>query len=90
MTMITLTPEQLYLARHALGLDWKRKSYRNNFAAEPGTPYFETWQSMCAAGLAQQGRTIPGGLVPFRLTRAAAEAALGPGESLDPLDFPPS
>lgn len=88
--MITLTPDQRELARHALGLGRKRKSYRNNFAAEPGTPYFDVWQSMCAAGLAQRGGTRPGGLVPFRLTRAAAEAALGPGESLDPEDFPPS
>lgn len=90
MPMTTLTPKQRYLARHALGLDWKRKSYRNNFAAEIGTPDFDEWKGMEDAGLAQRGRTIPGGLIPFRLTRAAAEAALGPGESLDPKDFPAS
>lgn len=83
-----MTPEQLRLARHALGLPNKaRRSYRNRFYAGGQHP---EWRAMEAAGLAEAD-TIPTatGMTWFWLTRAGAEAALDPGERLCREDFPP-
>lgn len=79
------------LARHALGLpNTRRQSYRNSYYAVPGSPTHAEWLAMIAAGDAAfapfiEGRTASTG---FCLTRQGAEAALAPGESLDPEDFP--
>lgn len=91
-----MTPKQIELARHALGLDGKRKqSYRNRFFAGPGHDDFEDWQEMVSAGFAKVWQVPKGWMVPgqvadhqFRLTRAGAEAALRKGERLCPEDFP--
>lgn len=87
-----MTPEQQELARHALGLDGRRgMSYRNRFVTGPGCTDYPTWMEMVHAGLAvrRDGAKLPfGGDDLFHLTRDGAEAALRPGESLDPEDFP--
>lgn len=87
-----MTPEQISLARHALGLDGRRKvSYRNRFVTGPGAPDHEAWLAMVAEGNAERrdGKTLPyGGDDMFWLTRAGAEAALRGAEKLDPEDFP--
>lgn len=95
--MSTMTPRQLDLARHALGLPHRsRCSYRNRFVVAAKGSDFAEWQALVAAGLAQQHRShwkdgtpmYVGGAILFTLTRAGAQAALLPGEQLDPEDFP--
>ncbi|WP_431861479.1 hypothetical protein [Azospirillum sp.] len=91
-----MTPRQVELARHALGLDGHKKvSYRNRFIAPPETPDFSEWDAMVAAGYAKRLQRSAGtwgyGIgVLFWLTRAGAELVLRPGESLCPEDFPAS
>lgn len=69
-----LSEAQRHVMLHALGLDREKKSYRNGYAAEPDTPDYETWVGLETAGYAQRGRTIPGGLVPFRVTESGRRA----------------
>lgn len=84
-----MTPAQRNLARQALGLGlrWSR-SGRNVFVAPHASPAVGEWREMVAAGEAVQRE--PGGpFARFELTRAGAELALDPGESLNPEHFPP-
>ena len=87
-----MTPRQRYLARHALGLPNRSgRSYRNHFVAGAGHDDHPDWLAMTEAGAAvrRDGSTIPfGGDDLFKLTKDGATAALDPGESLDPEDFP--
>jgi len=86
-----LTPAQVKLARHALGLgDGRKASYRNRFAASPGTPDHAEWMRMYRKGAAnyRSARAVGGSLDLFWLTTDCAEAVLLPGETLDPEDFP--
>lgn len=75
-------------ARHALGLGLggrRRVSDRNHFVCDT----HPTWEGLVARGLATVRRSSePNGVHTYRLTRAGAEAALAPGERLDPEDFP--
>lgn len=83
-----MNPEQLKMARHALGLvDGRKQSYRNRYVAGLGTSQEDAWNEMCRKGLAERGR---GRIetVGFCLTEAGAQEALGPGEQLDLEDFP--
>lgn len=86
-----LTPAQRKLARHALGLPNDRKrSYRNRFVSTVCPGNYDHWCAMTDAGLAIAGPTQRNGiqsLVTFWLTKIGADAALEPGESLDPEDF---
>lgn len=86
-----LTPAQVKLARHALGLvDGRKASYRNRFAANPARADHADWMRMCRKGAAQRrsAQAVGGSLDLFWLTTAGAEAVLLPGETLDPEDFP--
>lgn len=86
-----MTPRQKELARHALGLDGRRKqSYRNRFYAGPGHDDFSDWQRMVEDGMARMRGPDPGYRpdCAFWLTREGAEAALNKGERLCPEDFP--
>lgn len=86
-----MTPAQLKLARHALGLPNKwRISFRNRFAADRRTPDYLTWRSIVDAGHALRWPWHYSYGDHFCLTRAGAEAALLAGEKLDPEDFPSS
>lgn len=86
-----MSPEQIELARHALGLpNPLRRSYRNHFVAGKGHSDFDQWTAMVADGNA---RTRAGGVLSgeddiFWLTKQGATAALRRGERLDPEDFP--
>jgi hypothetical protein len=87
-----VTARQRELARHALGLtDGRTRSYRNAFVCGKSHPDFADWKRMVRKGLAsgRSGKAMFGGDDVFWLTRKGAQAALGPGESLDPEDFPP-
>ena len=86
-----MTPRQIELARHALGLPNRRGvAYRNHFVAGHGHSDFEEWNEMVSRGLATVRRAVKtiGGQDFFRLTIHGACPALKWGESLDPEDFP--
>lgn len=86
-----MTPEQIELARHALGLDGRRKvSYRNHFVTGERTRDFPHWIAMVESGDATRraGPELTGGDDLFRLTAKGARAALRRGERLNPEDFP--
>lgn len=88
-----MTPHQIELARHALGLTGDRRmSYRNHYVVGPGNADHDAWMALVAAGDARQrgGSQLTGGDDLFWLTRQGATAALQPGEQLDPEDFPPA
>ena len=80
-----MTFRQIELARHALGMPNERRcSYRNRYYVGYGMPREHVeWNKMVETGMARIGR---GDF--FRLTRAGAEAALSPGETLDLENFP--
>lgn len=83
---IRMSTDEIAAARRALGLPNRHKrSYRNHFC---GLSHPD-WETMAARGLATVRRSVePGGYHTWRLTRAAAEAALLPGEELCHEDFP--
>jgi len=86
-----MTPRQIELARHALGLRPGCLVSRRNADTLPrDNPDWPHWRSMVEAGLARQvdDPAIPFGMTMFRLTRAGAERALLPGDVLDPEDWP--
>lgn len=86
-----MTPAQIELARHALGLGNGRKvSYRNHYVTGPGGDDYDNWQAMVSAGLARRrdGNQLSGGDDVFWLTETGARGALKPREKLDPKDFP--
>lgn len=85
---IPLTPEQLRLARHALGLPNDRsQSYRNRYCAGVPSSARNHWLALEAAGLAFSD-AVEGQRQFFALTRTGAEMALERGETLDLEDFP--
>lgn len=85
-----MTPEQIELARHALGLTRQKQSYRNYFCAGPDHSDHAEWMKMVSEGDAiVRGDTLGmrRGDNLFHVTRAGAEKALQPGETLDPEDW---
>jgi hypothetical protein len=86
-----MTPQQIDLARHALGLgNGRKQSYRNSFVAGPAHPDYVDWMKMVESGDARRrdGTKLPfAGNDLFHLNRSGAEKALQPGETLDPEDW---
>lgn len=85
-----MTPEQIELARHALGLpNGRRQSYRNHFVAGEGHSDYVAWCDLVEKGFARgrKGNQLTGGDPVFWLTLAGASLALRRGERLDPEDF---
>ena len=86
-----MTERQLEIARHALGLDGRRKvSYRNRFVAGEGHPAYADLMEMTRTGLAIRPpgfERIYGGDSLFVLTKECAERALRRGERLDSEDW---
>lgn len=86
-----MTPRQINLARHALGLTKQCMSYRNYFTASRGHVDYADWMAMVEAGYAvrRDGSWLPfGGDDIFHMTIAGAKCVLRPGETLDREDFP--
>lgn len=84
-----MTPRQIELARHALGLrDTNSVAYRNYFSAEPGHVDYPDWESMVADGFAvkRQYKLIPGSV--FHMTLNGARLALRDGEGLRNANYP--
>jgi hypothetical protein len=84
-----MTPQQIKLARHALGLpNARRQSYRNFFTAGVRHPDYYDWIAMVDDENAKKSTSAkPDGDDIFWLTVKGAQAALYTGESLDPEDF---
>lgn len=81
-----MTPAQIELGRHALGLPNRtRRSYRNHFCAGPEHFDWQDWMQMVASGDARRypATELSGGDDVFKLTRMGAEACLHVGELLD-------
>ena len=81
-TETTLTTSERHLARRALGLGFgrSRRAHRNHYLC----PTHQDWEHMVARGLATVRRSAEpnDGAHTYRLTRAGAEAALEPGETV--------
>ncbi len=87
----TLTDDQRKLARHALGLPNSRcTSFRNRFITVGATVTGRVWEEMVAEGLATKYPFGATGDHLYKLTLAAARAALTEGEALDMEDFTPA
>lgn len=85
---MSITTEQLAMARHALGLpNESGQSYRNRYFTSCGSVIEREWEELVKLGLALREKG-GGKLAHFYLTDAGAHAALTPGETLDPEDFP--
>ncbi len=83
-----MTPEQLRMARHALGLpNDNNTSYRNRYYAPLDSEASSQWDDIVSQGLAARG-TDQKTQVMFGLTTAGAQFAIEPGEKLDREDFP--
>jgi hypothetical protein len=82
-----MTPHQIKMARSALGLIEGKRSYRNRYFVPVDSPQEDEWNDLCNRGLAMREKG-GGRLAHFYLTEAGARSVLGPGESLDPEDFP--
>jgi hypothetical protein len=83
-----MTPHQIKLARHALGLpNDTRRSYRNYYVVSPGVPCYPEWEAMEREGLVTR-TCAKRQFECFHLTHDCAKAALFYGETLDPEDFP--
>ena len=52
-----LTPEQIHILQHALGISDGHREYRNYYAIEDGNPDCE---ALCAAGLMVKSHGVPG------------------------------
>jgi hypothetical protein len=86
-----MTPQQITLARHALGLPNRQNtSYRNKYSAGKGHSSHAAWEQMVKSGAATVTRHAGGlgGQDTFSMTQDGAKAALQPGESLCAEDFP--
>ena len=88
-----MTPRQIELARHALGLVRHKPSFRNHFVAGDNHSDFADWEEMVRNGDAKKSDgsklKLSGGSHCYWLVRSGAEKALREGESLCPEDFPP-
>lgn len=83
-----MTPEQIKLMRHALGLPNDRmQSYRNRYFAANGSPQAIAWDDLVSRGMAE--RQEAGSVRSFYcVTLAGAKRAIDPAETLDGEDFP--
>lgn len=80
-----MTPEQIKLARHALGLpNNNSRSYRNHYVTDAPSDDHAAWSAMVQRGWARcrAGSELTGGGDLFWLTLAGAEQALQGNETL--------
>jgi hypothetical protein len=81
-----VTPTQIKLARHALGLpNDQKRSYRNRYFTPIGSRAYVEWCDMVADGMARGKED--GSRAFFWMTLEGAIEASEPGETLDMEDF---
>lgn len=68
---IEITKEQRNAMEHALGLNYKKKPYRNRYYTDSNNPH---WLSLVNQGLAEQGGGWQEGKCYFRVTFDGAKA----------------
>lgn len=84
-----MTPYQIDLARHALGLSRSKISYRNYFVTGEYAQDYKDWMGMVEAGNAKMNKSpLSPKDVCFWLTPEGAKKALKRGEKLCAEDFP--
>lgn len=84
-----MTPEQIKLARHALGLpNDQKRSYRNRYFATVGSNIEKQWEGLVSSGLAHRQRQDGARTTFFCLSERGARRVIDPAESLCPEDFP--
>ena len=84
-----MTPLQLDLARHALGLpNPQRRTSRNRYLIPKDGPDYAQWLDMIERGEALLVSPRTSTLACFALTLKGGQLAIGPREQLDPADFP--
>lgn len=71
MITVELTKEQKDMMEHALGLNYKKKPYRNRYYTNSDNPH---WLSLVSRGLAEQGGGWNEGMCYFRVTFDGAKA----------------
>lgn len=83
-----MTPEQIKMARSALGLpNRSKRSYRNRYCAGLGSAAERAWNDLVRRGHAERGIEQTTTAI-FHLTESGARIAIDPTERLDPEDFP--
>ncbi len=86
--MAALPPNTRAVARHALGLpNGAHESYRNFYVCPRAAEAHAGWSELVDGGLAALVRNDRS-YIAYALTRAGAELALDPGETLSPESFP--
>lgn len=68
---VEITKEQRSVMEHALGLNYKKKPYRNRYYTSSDNLQ---WLSLVSSGLAEQGGGWSEGMCYFRVTFAGAKA----------------
>lgn len=71
MNTVEITDEQRRIMEHALGLDYKKKPYRNRFYTRSDDPH---WLALVSNGLAEQGGGWEKDRCYFRVTFDGAKA----------------
>ncbi|MBO0575129.1 hypothetical protein EXQ42_09635 [Clostridium botulinum] len=72
---IEVTPYQLHLMKHCIGLDYKKRPYRNYFCTSPDD---KDWNELVGKGLAAKSNKEPNnGCIYFWLSRQGVEYVLG-------------
>lgn len=56
---LSVTPAQLKVLRHALGLDWKKRSYRNHYVTGPGCTGYSDCEALVSMKLMAKRETPP-------------------------------
>jgi hypothetical protein len=83
-----MTPDQIKMARHALGLpNGSKRSYRNRYCAALGSKAEKAWNDLVRRSHAERGVEQVNTAI-FHLTESGARIAIDPTERLDPEDFP--
>lgn len=78
-TSTTVTPEQMHILHHSLGITSKRsKSYRNHFVTGPGSKDYDNCVALVSMGYMTQrsGTPLTGGNDLFQVTDAGRHLAI--------------
>jgi len=77
MKTMELTEREHDILRHALGLDWARVAYRNNYSATPKSDSYPVCMGLVSKGLMERTAGYTETMVHFMVTDAGREAVQG-------------